>query len=397
MNILILNMFYFPNMVGGTENSVKLLAEGLVKDGNQVAVYTNDSLTNTKDLEECFVNGVYVYRDYFHPIAKKILGKKSNIFDKVVGKLASINNVSSNKKLKNLIKDFKPNVIHTNNIMSMSFWVWRYGVKNGIKVVHTLRDYWLIDAKYTLNSSTFLIASVHRIIFRILTNIPEVVITAPSNCTLEIFRKYSFFENNKLFRVENCVDLNKYYNYKLIKEKMNLNTNSIKFIYVGRLGRYKGIDLLIKAFKEVKNPDIRLIICGSGPLELFVKNETIVDNRIIYLGQLSMEDLYEQYKIADVLVVPSVWDEPFGRIVIEGAMFGLVSIVSSNGGLKEIVMNLKNGEVYDIDTSDSIKNKIYKFMDRKVIKTYISNIDNNMEYYSLKAQIKKFKEIYEEL
>lgn len=37
------------------------------------------------------------------------------------------------------------------------------------------------------------------------------------------------------------------------------------------------------------------------------------------LGRLSQQDLFEQYRKADVQIVPSVWEEPFGRIVIEAA------------------------------------------------------------------------------
>ena len=60
MRVLIVNTFYYPNMQGGAEQSVKLLAENLLRHGNTVAIYCADAKEGQKTVEE--INGITVYR-----------------------------------------------------------------------------------------------------------------------------------------------------------------------------------------------------------------------------------------------------------------------------------------------------------------------------------------------
>lgn len=59
MRILLINTFYYPHVIGGTENSMKILCENLICHGDEVFVYTADRNTNDKKYEE--INGVQVY------------------------------------------------------------------------------------------------------------------------------------------------------------------------------------------------------------------------------------------------------------------------------------------------------------------------------------------------
>ncbi|WP_277406421.1 hypothetical protein [Lacrimispora xylanisolvens] len=60
MRILIVNTFYYPNMQGGAEQSVKLLAEGLVKKGHEVGIYSVDLRDGICEAD--IHNGVKIYR-----------------------------------------------------------------------------------------------------------------------------------------------------------------------------------------------------------------------------------------------------------------------------------------------------------------------------------------------
>lgn len=62
MKILIVNTWYYPNLMGGAEHSVKLLAEGLVKSGNEVAIFCIDN--RESGIKKQIINGVTVYRYY---------------------------------------------------------------------------------------------------------------------------------------------------------------------------------------------------------------------------------------------------------------------------------------------------------------------------------------------
>ena len=75
MRVLIINMYYYPNMIGGAEHSVKLLAEGLVKSGHQVTVYTLDAIAKNEALKQETIEGVHVVRGYSKAIYERRIKK----------------------------------------------------------------------------------------------------------------------------------------------------------------------------------------------------------------------------------------------------------------------------------------------------------------------------------
>ena len=141
MRILFINTFYYPNMPGGAEQSVKLLAEGLVKRGHQVAIYTGDSKDGKFHLEK--YNGVSVYRydtGKFHLFKYSYQKDKVGQFEKVSQKLQLYYNSIVNKNFVKVCENFKPDVIHTNTLYGIPCTVWKPAAKLHIPTVHTIRD-----------------------------------------------------------------------------------------------------------------------------------------------------------------------------------------------------------------------------------------------------------------
>ena len=66
-----------------------------------------------------------------------------------------------------------------------------------------------------------------------------------------------------------------------------------------------------------------------------------------YYNYVMINMIEKQYIKADVLVVPSIWDEPFGRVVIEGNSYGLPVICSNKGGIPEIINEMCSGSSRD--------------------------------------------------
>jgi len=87
---------------------------------------------------------------------------------------------------------------------------------------------------------------------------------------------------------------------------------------VGRLVSYKGIEVLIRALEGIK---ARLWIAGAGPLESSLKNlaqQKGLADRIVFLGQVSDEDLVTYYHACDVFALPSITNaEMFGVVQLE--------------------------------------------------------------------------------
>lgn len=399
MRILIVNTYYHPNIVGGTENSVKILAENLIKHGHDVAIYCIDNNHNNLTLE--FLNGVKIYRSnlgvYDIDIALK---KNNNIIKKFLNKVVEFKNYSIESDLNSIISDFNPDIIHTNNLYGISPYIWEFAYRKGIKIIHTLRDYWLLSPKVSLenlNQMTLLekfFINNYQNYFRKKSKLVDIV-TAPSNFTLSTFKNYKYFKNARYEHINNAIEVNLDMVETIINEKKTRTSSKIKFIFVGALNKMKGIDILLKVFNSIDNPLISLTICGDGEMINLVKEYCNMDNRIIYKGKLNKFHLEEQLKLSDVLIVPSMWDEPFGRVVIEANQFGNPVIGSNRGGIKEIIDNIHTGRLFDSSNEEELKNLILFFSNRDNVKLFYDNILDNIEIYSIEHQIKCFEKLYQ--
>lgn len=154
---------------------------------------------------------------------------------------------------------------------------------------------------------------------------------------------------------------------------------------------------MIESFKEIDNENIRLIICGDGTLKEFIIDATNKDSRIDYRGKLTQKELEEVYMESDVLIIPSIWDEPFGRVVIEGNYYGMPVIASDRGGIPEIIKTLKGGIIYNSLNKEELKNAIIKLSNRGLYANFRENILKKMYNYDISQQVERITEIYMEV
>lgn len=392
MKVLIANNYYFPNMEGGAEFSIKLLAENLVKKGCDVYVLSMDGKQKLFNDSVEVINGVKVIRVYSKPIyRRRILKDKSHFIDKFLNGVHSIWNWSMDKKVREIIDEIRPDIIHSNNLVSMSYWIWKYAKKSSIPVVHTLRDYWLLDPTTNIGGTPEILAFFFRIYHRRLSNKYVNLVTSPSDRTLEIFKEKGYFIKCDQQKIVNAIDFDYNLLNKILKDKLNRSSKKVNFIFAGKVSENKGIKILINAFIK-SNVKGSLTICGSGDLNVWIEKKN--NKQIILKGRLSQEELFEEYRKADVLIVPSLWEEPFGRIVIEGAQYALPIIGSDRGGIPEIIRELNFGEIFDITKERQLLELIQKFSNRNYLKNYLLRGPENLNQYSVFIQVKHFIEIY---
>lgn len=124
------------------------------------------------------------------------------------------------------------------------------------------------------------------------------------------------------------------------------------FVFLGRLVSDKGTNLAIKAFHQFISIENKyrenkfervLTIIGDGPerknLEEMV-TELKLTGQVVFTGALTGETLVNYLNQHQFLLVPSVWEEPFGMVALEGLACGCYPIVSDGGGLPEAVGTL---------------------------------------------------------
>lgn len=117
-------------------------------------------------------------------------------------------------------------------------------------------------------------------------------------------------------------------------------------LFVGRLAEEKGLRLLLDAWR--RDPPVPLRIVGDGPLRREVEDTAAASSGVSWLGHVSADEVLALMGSAAVVVVPSVWDEPFGRVVVEAFAVATPVVVSDRGALPELVGD-GAGAVFDPD------------------------------------------------
>ncbi|MBE5740948.1 MAG: glycosyltransferase family 4 protein [Clostridiales bacterium] len=179
---------------------------------------------------------------------------------------------------------------------------------------------------------------------------------------------------------------------KDLREKLGFADDDFVVIYCGRLVEVKGIDILVKAIKEIDNEHIKLMVVGESgfkdskpqPFIQTLKDIVCNDDKIVFTGYVENKDLYKYYSIADLQVIPSVWEEAAGIVALEGKVRGLPQIITNSGGLPEYARK----DAVVLDKEDNLQQNLVK---------EISNFYNRKyDFDKTKAFAPSVKEYYEQ-
>lgn len=109
---------------------------------------------------------------------------------------------------------------------------------------------------------------------------------------------------------------------------------------LGRLDEDKGIPILIKAWQDSSMPDdADLVIVGDGPLRPVVEGIADRDRRVRYLPWVDQRQRTDLLDDCRLVVVPSLWEEPFGLAVIEAYAAGRAVLSTGRGALRELSLD----------------------------------------------------------
>ena len=110
-------------------------------------------------------------------------------------------------------------------------------------------------------------------------------------------------------------------------------------LFVGRLSKEKGVEPLLDAWKRTDRGEAKLVIAGDGPERAALENKIAAEKigGVEFLGFVAKEDQEALWKRAAFSVVPSIWQEPLGLVVLEAWERGRSVVVSDAGGLADTV------------------------------------------------------------
>ncbi len=177
-------------------------------------------------------------------------------------------------------------------------------------------------------------------------------------------------------------------------DRYNGQKQDLNILFVGRLSRYKGVDLLIKACRDLR---LNLNIVGTGPLhdelKVIARNSTA---NIIFHGFVPNSKLPQLYSDADVFVLPSIDEgEAFGYVLIEAMYYSCALISTELGtGTSWVNQHQVSGLVISPQSIVSIKDAIQYFIDNPDKLSDFKNAAKNrfLENFSFDSMKKKLIE-----
>ena len=393
MRILYLIPFFKPYEVGGAEISTYLYSD-LLSKGHKVFVLTPNYKHFFDEMKYENKNFV-IYRFAFPFKPKKIMA----LFDTCIFQFYLLLQTFF------VIKKFNIDLVHiqSSSMIPGPFFASKLLNK---KVIITIRDHGYEFIREGLKKELKKFSGTKSILK------PWVAFTVFLNRNL---RKLCIKNMNKIVAVskyrKDCVKRSLGIGYEKInvsymlkpkwaeKYKASKTDKKYRLLFLGRLDKAKGIELLLKAFASLKQRNVELLIAGNSNVKYyknFVKNLYI--KNVKFLGKVSHKDMKSVYEKADAVVLPSFGDS-LSRVLIEAGCLGKPVIATDRGGSSEVVINKKTGIlVKDLTPEGLAKGMEYAIRNPKKMKEMGKNIKKLADdLFDPEKNLKIISKIYMEL
>lgn len=319
---------YNPNEVdGGIEVVTSKLCEGLASHG-----YNTTLLCYSFNKNSIMQNNNFKLINLFCPIM---------IFELPIPSLKSIIILINQIKKADIIHIHYPNPLST---LISSILAKKYNKKYVISI-HThigidesSEDRGIFYKPFAFINNLFFLRFALRNARKIIT---------PSPYFLQNSKYTSKFEY-KSVTIPNGVDINRFnpsVDGQKVRRKLGIDGKMVLFL--GSLNsshKGKGLSVLMDAFKKiiVQIKNTKLVIVGDGDMKqeyIDYAKSLDLNNDIIFVGRVSVEELPNYYAAADVFVLPSIWYESFGIVLVEAMACGTPVIGSDVGGIPFVIGN----------------------------------------------------------
>ena len=369
MRILLASEWFTPD-VGGVASHVRDLAINLARRGHEVAILTRKKQGRERSVYNLIELEQVEYFKIFHSL-------------------------SGNGILKNILNIYNPDVVHAHHAFTpIPLITLRVASVNGFSTVLTNHSAYFYDYDYLLKTLGYIVFPIRTVLRKV-----DKVIAVSSVAAKFIG---SFVSSSKISIIPNGVDTLKFKPYGSRIYRENFDSDFV-ILYVGRLVHRKGVHLLVESMSYLKKeiPDAKLVIAGSGPLFYTIIEKIEANNlrdRVILLGKVSDEELPDLYRSADVFVLPSIYGESFGIVVLEAMASGLPVVASAVGGVKELIKNRENGLLLDNKTPPTIAGHLIELyqdcsLRRKLASKARETAVKKFDWRIISAKIEK---VYEE-
>jgi phosphatidyl-myo-inositol alpha-mannosyltransferase len=293
---------YAWDRVGGVQSHVRALGRTLRSRGHEVQILAPSSMTLTHQL----VGGEDV------KLVGRAVGIPANgsVAPLAFGPLAATG-------IRVALRDFEPDVVHLHEplIPSLSLLALLNCKVPAVGTFHAARE----ESRAYSASRPILRRAMRRLEVR----------TAVSDAARDLISEY--FPGDYAL-TPNGVEFDRFADAM----PMDLGPGK-KILFLGRLERRKGLEVLIRAAAQLRDLDVELIVAGTGPLEKTNKSlaeETGVRAR--FLGRVGEEELPRLYRSVDVYCAPGLGGESFGIVLLEALAAGTPVVASDLAGYRAV-------------------------------------------------------------
>jgi len=335
------------------------------RGGEDTYVYSTISLLRKK--------GHKVY-----PFIKDSRDIKRNILNYIKIAISLFWNFPVEKELDKVIKEFKPDLVYSQNIYPLiNPSVYHLFKRYGIPVVQQVSNYRLFCPKMTLFRDNHVCqdcvnrrfpypsvihacyqnSRVASMVFSLAVFFHKVI------GTFEIVKHYVFLSKfvkdyhteHRLLKSSKLTDISTPF---FGKSNKSVVRQGDFFLFVGRLSEEKGILFLLEAFEKIG--DAKLVMVGDGPYKGFVKRFVKRQKNITYYENMPREKVFVLMKKAKAVIIPSLGFDVLPNVLIEAYAHHRPVIVPFFAGFKNLVTEGKTGLFYKAGSKESLRSVITK-------------------------------------
>jgi len=386
MKILMVNKFLYPN--GGSETYVFKLGEYLTSIGHEVQYF---GMEDEKNIVGNNV-GSYTSKMDFH----------GGSIAKLVYPFKIIYSFEARKKIRKVLNDFKPDVVHLNNINFQLTPSVIYEVcKRNIPLFQTVHDPQIVCPNHRLYIEEKEIVCDKCVSGRYTNCMKNKCL---DNSTMKSFiamvESYIYHKLKTYNKIDRYICPSTFMAGKLIAGGINSSKINVMYnfsdkviaacqhklkdeyvLYFGRISIEKGIKTLIQVCKEL--PEIKFIFAGSGPLT----NSLLGIKNIEYVGFRKGKELQSLIEKAAFTVYPSEWYDNCPLSIIESQAYGTPVIGADIGGIPELIVHNHTGLIFESGNKLELKKAIKHLysdndLEKQMIKECLSQKSNSIDIYA---------------
>lgn len=359
MRILHLSMLYPPHIIGGAEKSVALLAEAQVASGHQVAA----SCTTPGAAVQETLNGVDVYRMPHETDFWAEEWPQHSTLERGLRRIKMPFNSKLQRRFSEVIEEFKPDVVHTHSMTDVSTRAWLAAREQGVPLVHTLRDYDLLCAHSSMFKDGQRCTKRHLKcqFFTHFKRDHHLCVDAVVGVGAEILQTH--IDHGYFSHVP--ADLRRVIWNPAVVDGVPSNyqkpamSGPLVFGFLGRISVDKGVGKLFEACRGLQPDGWRLLLAGRPSHE----NDPLMRGGdglpVEFLGFIKPESFFEQI---DVLVAPSIWPEPLGRMILEAYAMGVPALGADSGGIPELIGRENTDWIYPATDAQALAERMQKIL-----------------------------------